>query len=257
MREASSGRGRNAENGRTTAIEPDILSALRPRRRAAFRRRRSSYPPACMTPSSHGADAPSATRASCSGLFWVIGGLGAAGVFLWCLLVIPGTRDAFPTGDGAVIELYTLQASRGWWEYGPYSRWGWHHPGPLVFYALAPFYTASHAQSLAIIAGAVAINLIALTAILWALARHASAALAVAVDRLAGAVSVADAAAARQRVESAPRAAATRGADRLGEHHRGGTAVAAARDDRDGARSSRRRTSACCRAPRSRPRARS
>lgn len=104
-----------------------------------------------------------------------------AGVFLWCLLVIPGTREAFPTGDGAVIELYTLQASRGWWEYGPYSRWGWHHPGPLFFYLIAPFYMAAHLHSLAINAGTVAINLIAVTTILWAVARHASTTLAVSV----------------------------------------------------------------------------
>lgn len=134
-----------------------------------------------MTPSSHGAAPPKITRTSRSALLWLIGGLGVTGLLLWCLLVIPGTRDAFPTGDGAVIELYTLQASRGWWEYGPYSRWGWHHPGPLMFYVLSLFYTASHAHALAINAGAVAINLMAVTVILWALARHASATLAVAV----------------------------------------------------------------------------
>ena len=77
-----------------------------------------------MSPLSNGADAPSTAGKSRTALLWAIGGLGLAGVFLWCLLVIPGTREAFPTGDGAVIELYTLQASRGWWEYGPYSRWG-------------------------------------------------------------------------------------------------------------------------------------
>lgn len=134
-----------------------------------------------MTSPSQGADAPNTTGASRSALLWVIGGLGVAGLFLWCLLVIPGTREAFPTGDGAVIELYTLLASRGWWEYGPYSRWGWHHPGPLVFYVLAAFYKASHSHSLAINAGSVAINLIAVTTLLWALARHASATLAVSV----------------------------------------------------------------------------
>ena len=134
-----------------------------------------------MTPSPQGAHAPNTPGISRSALLWAIGGVGVAGVFLWCLLVIPGTREAFPTGDGAVIELYTLQASRGWWEYGPYSRWGWHHPGPLVFYAIAPFYKASHSQSLAINAGAVAINLIAVTTILWAFARHARATLSLAV----------------------------------------------------------------------------
>jgi hypothetical protein len=134
-----------------------------------------------MTPSSHGENAPIAPGASRSALLWAIGGLGVAGAFLWCLFVIPGMRDGLPVGDGAVIELYTLLASRGWWEYGPYSRFGWHHPGPLVFYLMTPFYIASREQSLAVNAGAVAINLTALTTIVWALARHASAALCVSV----------------------------------------------------------------------------
>jgi hypothetical protein len=134
-----------------------------------------------MTPSSHRADAPGAPRTKHSALLWAIGGLGAAGIFLWCLLLIPGTPDAFPTGDAAVIELYTLQASRGWWEYGPYSRWGWHHPGPMMFYVLGVFYAAAHSHLLAVIAGGVAINLISVTTVLWAVARHASPTLAVAV----------------------------------------------------------------------------
>jgi hypothetical protein len=43
-------------------------------------------------------------------------------------------------GDGAILELYTLQATRGIQLTGPYSRFGWHHPGPLYFYILAPLY---------------------------------------------------------------------------------------------------------------------
>ena len=103
-----------------------------------------------------------------------------AALFLWCLLVIPGTREAFPTGDGAVIECNAageprLVGIRAVFAVGLASL------RALFFYLVAPFYTASHAQSLAINAGTVAINLIAVTAILWAVARHASATLAVGV----------------------------------------------------------------------------
>jgi hypothetical protein len=116
-------------------------------------------------------------------LVWIITGLGAVGAFLWCLILVPSTtRDAFPIGDGALIELYTLHASRGWWDLGPYSRFGWHHPGPLFFYLVVPFYTASQLHSVALNAGAFAINMLALGTIAWCLTRYASAALSVTVS---------------------------------------------------------------------------
>src|SRR5207249_6849396 len=43
----------------------------------------------------------------------------------------------------AVLELYTLRATQGLQLTGPYSRFGWHHPGPIYFYLLAPLYAAS------------------------------------------------------------------------------------------------------------------
>jgi hypothetical protein len=54
-----------------------------------------------------------------------------------------GLPNAVFTGDGAALELGTLHASRGAQFVGPYSRFGWSHPGPMFFYLAAPLYAAS------------------------------------------------------------------------------------------------------------------
>jgi hypothetical protein len=55
---------------------------------------------------------------------------------------------------------------------GPYSRFGWHHPGPLFFWIEAPFYRLSGYSTAALYAGALAINLTALATLAWVLARE-------------------------------------------------------------------------------------
>ena len=42
-----------------------------------------------------------------------------------------------PQKDTALAELYTRHAARGDLLLGPYSRFGWHHPGPLLYYLYA------------------------------------------------------------------------------------------------------------------------
>jgi hypothetical protein len=97
-----------------------------------------------------------------------------AGAALWCAFVLPATTgDAYPFGDGALIELYTLHASQGLWGLGPYSRFGWHHPGPLYFYLCVPFYDLSREHGLALNAAAFAINIAALGVIAWCAVRYA------------------------------------------------------------------------------------
>jgi hypothetical protein len=112
-------------------------------------------------------------------------GLTAAAVLaltVWATALRSGsTPPVFAEGDPAVIELYTWQASHGLWAYGPYSRFGWHHPGPLYFYLLAPFYIASGEHTLSLDAGAFAINLVALTIAVWALLRFVRRPMALAV----------------------------------------------------------------------------
>src|SRR5215472_11437001 len=83
--------------------------------------------------------------------------------------------------DIAVIELYTDLASHGRLLLGPYSRFGWHHPGPLYFYLQAPLYAASDRAGASLFAGAVAINVIAFAVLLWTIVREGRPVLAVAV----------------------------------------------------------------------------
>ncbi len=42
-----------------------------------------------------------------------------------------------------MIELYTIHATHAAQFLGPYSQYGWHHPGPMLFYLLAPFYVVT------------------------------------------------------------------------------------------------------------------
>jgi len=53
-----------------------------------------------------------------------------------------GVPDYLFTGDGAILELRTLHASRGEQLLGAYSRFIWNHPGPLFFYLALPVYEA-------------------------------------------------------------------------------------------------------------------
>jgi hypothetical protein len=71
--------------------------------------------------------------------------------------VITRPMPVFPEGDGAVMELSVLRAERGQELLGPYSRFGWHHPGPLYSYLQLPFYELFHRQYSALKIGAVAI----------------------------------------------------------------------------------------------------
>jgi hypothetical protein len=51
-----------------------------------------------------------------------------------------GVPEILFTGDGAALELRVLHAARGIQLLGPYSQWGWSHPGPAYFYLALPFY---------------------------------------------------------------------------------------------------------------------
>lgn len=54
----------------------------------------------------------------------------------------------FPQGDEAILELFVRDVARGEQWLGPYSRFGWNHPGPLYFYLLLPLYLlAGHTTS--------------------------------------------------------------------------------------------------------------
>jgi len=108
-----------------------------------------------------------------------------AGVFVaWLGRATP---PAFPFGDVAVIEITTGATLRQPITLGPYSQFGWHHPGPLMFYLLAPFYALAGWNSIGLAAGALAVNLLALGAIGVTLARHAGVVVAATVTTALGA----------------------------------------------------------------------
>lgn len=80
--------------------------------------------------------------------------------------------------DIAVTELYVQLALKGQLVVGPYSRFVWHHPGPLYFWILMPFYALSGEQGVGVYAGALAINALTAIVIAWVLARAGRGALA-------------------------------------------------------------------------------
>lgn len=96
--------------------------------------------------------------------------------------LVTTTPAAFPFGDVALIEIVTGTALRQPVMLGPYSQFGWNHPGPAMFYALAPFYLVAGSKSIGLAVGAVVLNLTVLAVIGWTLARHAGAAAAVTVS---------------------------------------------------------------------------
>jgi hypothetical protein len=90
------------------------------------------------------------------------------------LIAFARTADAAfaPAGDIALIESYTVHATHRELFLGPYSRFGWNHPGPVYFYLLAPFYVMTDHRSAGLSAGALALNLAALGLLLWVCARQ-------------------------------------------------------------------------------------
>lgn len=75
--------------------------------------------------------------------------------------------DYAPYGDGALIELGVREVGHHAVLLGPYSRFGWFHPGPMMFYVLAVPYRLLAGHSLAINLAAVTINGAALAGIAW------------------------------------------------------------------------------------------
>jgi hypothetical protein len=108
----------------------------------------------------------------------VCGALALSGA---AILVARGGGPVTPVSDTAVIESFTLYASRAQLLVGPYSRYGWHHPGPLYFYLLAPVYALAGSSTPGLSAGALLINLASIVVLAWVLVRTAGGWLTVAV----------------------------------------------------------------------------
>lgn len=77
--------------------------------------------------------------------------------------VAGAARAWLPAGDWAVLELRTRDVGGPLTPLvGPYSRFGWNHPGPLLFWVLALPYRATGAASSGLLLGAAAVNAAAL-----------------------------------------------------------------------------------------------
>lgn len=88
------------------------------------------------------------------------------------VLVIARTGPVIITkSDIAVTELYVQLATKGELLVGPYSRFQWHHPGPLYFWLQTPFYALSGAKAVGLYAGALAMNLVSVGVLLWVVLR--------------------------------------------------------------------------------------
>ena len=79
--------------------------------------------------------------------------------------------DLPATGDYAALELYTRLAAQGRQFLGPYSRFGFHHPGPAYFYASVPLYVLSGERFAGILLTAALINVVSITLVLRRLGR--------------------------------------------------------------------------------------
>lgn len=104
----------------------------------------------------------------------LIGAMALLCVFLSLAVVVFAVRTPAIVTDSdlAVTELYVELATRGELLVGPYSRFGWHHPGPLYFYAIAPLYALSGDRAAALYGAAAAINFLSLVALAAVLARE-------------------------------------------------------------------------------------
>ena len=107
-------------------------------------------------------------------LVLVIGGLA----LIW---LARQAAEVTPTSDTAVIESYTLMASLGQLLLGPYSRFQWHHPGPLYFFWMVPFYGLAGFRTVGLNAGALTLNLASFAVIAAVVTRRAPGVLALSI----------------------------------------------------------------------------
>jgi hypothetical protein len=73
-----------------------------------------------------------------------------------------------PLGDEALIDLHVRDLLAGHLPtLGPWSRYGWNHPGPALYYLLAPFSLLSGKAGWGTMAGGAALQALAVIGIAW------------------------------------------------------------------------------------------
>jgi hypothetical protein len=88
-------------------------------------------------------------------------------------LVTDFGRPYFHYGDQAVLASRVVDAMQFHAELGPYSRFGWSHPGPALFYLQAPIYSLSNTNPRSLFVGSLLINGICIVAALAVVRRFA------------------------------------------------------------------------------------
>ena len=122
-------------------------------------------------PSPAPVDASDPDRASIRALA-LISLLAAAPFLLSTLVLLAGPNDFVLRGDAAVIELAVRNASDFAQHLGPYSRFGWTHPGPAWFYALAPIYVLGGETATSLLAATQFLNAVVCVLIVLAVSRR-------------------------------------------------------------------------------------
>jgi hypothetical protein len=90
------------------------------------------------------------------------------------VLCLVQTHSAlFPWGDHAIVEGETMRAWAGEQLLGTYSRYGWNHPGPALFYWMAPWHSLFGRSPAALNASVAFLNALSLAAIVAVVGRRA------------------------------------------------------------------------------------
>jgi hypothetical protein len=135
-----------------------------------------------------GADGRSGPRRVDEGqLRWPLLVVGGLGVVLFLVLLVEVLRwDWWAVGDFGTLRLRTLDVGTAETPLvGIYSRWGWNHPGPMVFYALAAPLRLTGGDGHGLLLGALLVNTAAIGASLVVAARAGRSVLALAALVLA------------------------------------------------------------------------
>lgn len=112
--------------------------------------------------------------------WWPVAVVGGLACVLLVVLVVKVLRwDWWAVGDFGTLRLRTLDVGTSETPLvGIYSRWGWNHPGPMLFYALAGPLRLTGGDAHGLLLGALLLNAAALAAAAWVAARAGRAALA-------------------------------------------------------------------------------
>jgi hypothetical protein len=110
----------------------------------------------------------------------VLGALLAVALVPFVVLLVRAPfQDWFPVGDPAVVALRTREVFTGHTPLlGPYSHFGWAHPGPLLFYVLAVPYRLFGGHNGGLLVGALLVNIAAVVVVVVRLAHRTGAAVA-------------------------------------------------------------------------------